>query len=56
MHFRGKDFQYKLVYPDGTSKIPLFVPRYDFAWQLTYFFMTRAGAKRKPPRVCCTSR
>ena len=38
MHFRGKDFEYKLVYPDGTSKILLFVPRYNFAWQLTYFF------------------
>jgi hypothetical protein len=37
MHVRGKDFQYKLVYPDGTSKILLSVPRYDFNWQLTYF-------------------
>jgi len=30
MHVRGKDFQYRLVYPDGTSKIILSVPRYDF--------------------------
>jgi hypothetical protein len=37
MHLRGKDFEYKLVYPDGTSKIVLKVPRYDFNWQLTYF-------------------
>jgi hypothetical protein len=37
MHVRGKDFEYKLVYPDGTSKILLNVPKYDFNWQLTYF-------------------
>ena len=38
MHVRGKDFKYTLVYPDGTSKVILNVPRFDFAWQLTYFF------------------
>ncbi|MBL8190539.1 MAG: thiol-disulfide isomerase [Acidobacteria bacterium] len=37
MHVRGKDFQYKLVYPDGKEKILLNVPKYDFNWQLTYF-------------------
>ncbi len=36
MHLRGKDFQYRLVYPDGTSKIILSVPRYDFNWQTRY--------------------
>jgi hypothetical protein len=36
MHVRGKDFEYKLVYPDGTSKILLRVPKYDFNWQLIY--------------------
>ena len=38
MHLRGKDFEYKLVYPDGTSKVLLSVPRYDFNWQLLYQF------------------
>jgi hypothetical protein len=38
MHVRGKDFKYTLVYPDGTSKVLLSVPRFDFGWQLTYFF------------------
>ena len=38
MHLRGKDFEYKLTYPDGTSKILLSVPKWDFNWQLTYFF------------------
>src|SRR4029434_2742505 len=28
MHLRGKDFVYKAVFPDGSSKILLSVPRY----------------------------
>ena len=46
MHVRGKDFLYKLVYPDGTSKVLLWVPRYDFAWQLTYFFKEPVAAPK----------
>ena len=37
MHVRGKDFEYKLVLPDGTQRILLRVPKYDFNWQLSYF-------------------
>ena len=36
MHYRGKDFTYTAVYPDGRSEILLSVPKYDFNWQLTY--------------------
>ena len=36
MHFRGKDFIYTAVYPDGRSEVLLNVPKYDFNWQLTY--------------------
>jgi len=36
MHLRGKDFRYRLIYPDGTSKVILSVPRYDFNWQTRY--------------------
>jgi hypothetical protein len=36
MHFRGKDFVYTAVYPDGRSEVLLSVPKYDFNWQLTY--------------------
>jgi len=36
MHLRGKDFLYKVVYPDGRSETLLNVPKYDFAWQLVY--------------------
>lgn len=37
MHLRGKDFQYTLRYPDGSSEILLNVPRYDFDWQFYYY-------------------
>ena len=46
MHVRGKDFLYRLVYPDGTSKILLSVPRFNFAWQLTYFFKEPLAAPK----------
>jgi mono/diheme cytochrome c family protein len=36
MHFRGKDFTYTAVYPDGASEVLLKVPHYDFNWQLVY--------------------
>jgi len=36
MHLRGKDYQFKLIYPDGDSKVLLSVPRYDFNWQTRY--------------------
>jgi peroxiredoxin len=38
MHLRGKDFQYKAHYPDGSSEILLNVPSYDFNWQHRYRF------------------
>jgi len=36
MHLRGKDFCYHAIFPDGTRKTLLAVPRYDFNWQTTY--------------------
>ncbi len=38
MHVRGKDFNYKLIYPDGREEVVLDVPQYDFGWQTTYIF------------------
>jgi hypothetical protein len=38
MHLRGKDFQYRLVYPTGESQIILNVPKYDYNWQPGYRF------------------
>ena len=54
MHVRGKDFEYKLVYPDGTSKILLSVPRYDFNWQLVYF-MKEPVAAPKGSHIDCVA-
>jgi hypothetical protein len=54
MHVRGKDFEYKLVYPDGTSKILLKVPRYDFNWQLTYLVKEPIAAP-KGSRIECVA-
>jgi hypothetical protein len=36
MHFRGKDFEYRVIYPSGEKETLLDVPHYDFNWQLTY--------------------
>lgn len=36
MHLRGKDFEYRVVYPTGEKEVLLRVPRYDFNWQLFY--------------------
>ena len=35
-HYRGKDFKYTVVYPDGREEPVLNVPKYDFRWQLAY--------------------
>jgi hypothetical protein len=35
-HYRGKDVRYELVHPDGRKETLLWVPRYDFNWQLVY--------------------
>jgi len=36
MHFRGKDFEYRVTYPSGEKETLLAVPHYDFNWQLEY--------------------
>jgi len=40
MHFRGKDFEYRVVYPTGERETLLKVPNYSFDWQLTYDLAT----------------
>jgi mono/diheme cytochrome c family protein len=52
MHFRGKDFEYKLVTPDGNSRILLSVPKWDFGWQLTYFLKEPVAAPRGSKLEC----
>jgi hypothetical protein len=36
MHGRGKDFEYRIVYPTGETETLLRVPRYNWHWQLWY--------------------
>src|SRR5260370_39444832 len=36
MHVGGKDFEYRVVFPNGQSQTILKVSRYDFNWQLRY--------------------
>jgi hypothetical protein len=38
MHFRGKWMRYELLLPGGKRETILDVPRYDFQWQLSYYF------------------
>jgi peroxiredoxin/mono/diheme cytochrome c family protein len=54
MHLRGKDFEYRVEYPDGRSEVVLSVPRYDFAWQMRYVL---ADPLRLPAgsKVVCTA-
>ncbi|HTG16522.1 MAG TPA: thiol-disulfide isomerase [Blastocatellia bacterium] len=54
MHFRGKDFTYTAVYPDGRSEILLSVPKYDFNWQLTYM-LEKPVALPKGTRLDCVA-
>jgi len=54
MHLRGKDFEFKAVFPDGTSKILLSVPRYDFNWQ-TYYVAKEPEALPKGTKIECVA-
>ena len=52
MHLRGKDFEFRAIFPDGTSKVLLSVPKYDFAWQ-TYYVLKEPLAAPKGTRIDC---
>lgn len=45
MHWRGKDYFYEAIYPDGRKETLLSVPRWDFNWQHVYRF---EDAKKVP--------
>jgi hypothetical protein len=36
MHLRGKDFEFRLILPNGEKQTLLKVPNYSFSWQLSY--------------------
>jgi hypothetical protein len=52
MHLRGKDFMYKVTYPDGKSEVILSVPKYDFGWQTNYILKEPVVAP-KGTRIDC---
>jgi hypothetical protein len=54
MHLRGKDFQYRLVYPDGTKETILNVPQYDFNWQL-FYYLSQQKDLPKGTKLECTA-
>jgi hypothetical protein len=54
MHFRGKDFKYTAVYPDGREEVLLNVPKYDFNWQLNYV-LAEPKALPKGTRLDCVA-
>ncbi|HEY6274582.1 MAG TPA: thiol-disulfide isomerase [Terriglobales bacterium] len=54
MHFRGKDFVYVAIYPDGHQETLLSVPKYDFNWQLGYQ-LAKPIVLPKGTRIECTA-
>ena len=54
MHLRGKDFEYRAVYPTGETQTLLSVPRYDFNWQLSYVLKDQLLLP-KGTRIECTA-
>ena len=54
MHLRGSAAKFEAFYPDGTSKVPLNVPKYDFNWQTTYRYK-EFGFVPKGTKIVSTS-
>lgn len=52
MHYRGKDFKYTAVFPDGREEVVLSVPKYDFDWQ-TYFILAEPLKLPAGSRIDC---
>ncbi len=54
MHYRGKDFKYTAVYPDGRQEVLLSVPDYVFDWQ-TYFELVEPLKLPAGSRIDCVA-
>jgi hypothetical protein len=46
MNERGKDFRYTLVYPDGTSRVLLNLPKWNYGWVFTYVLSEPVAAPK----------
>ena len=54
MHTRGKDFEYRLTFPDGKTQTLLKVPAYNWHWQLWYT-LDAPIALPKGTKIECTA-
>ena len=54
MHGRGKDFEYRIVYPTGEAETLLRVPRYNWHWQLWYT-LAKPLVLPKGTKIECTA-
>jgi hypothetical protein len=54
MHTRGKDFEYRLVFPSGETRTILRVPEYNWHWQLWYN-LDEPVVLPKGTRIECTA-
>jgi hypothetical protein len=54
MHTRGKDFEYRLVFPDGRKETILEVPNYNWHWQLWYNYTDMIDLP-KGTKIECTA-
>jgi hypothetical protein len=54
MHWRGKSFEFRVVFPDGRTETLLRVPHYSYNWQFSYYLATPL---RLPPgsSIECTA-
>ena len=54
MHLRGKSFEFRAIFPDGTAETLLRVPKYSFSWQL-YYYLEKELRLPKGTRIECTA-
>lgn len=54
MHGRGKDFEYRLVYPTGESQTILKVPHYNWHWQ-NWYTLDKPILLPKGTKIECTA-
>ena len=54
MHSRGKDFEFRAIYPNGETETLLRVPNYSFSWQLSYN-LAKPIVLPKGTRIQCTA-
>jgi hypothetical protein len=54
MHTRGKDFEFRAIYPNGQTETLLRVLNYSFSWQLSYD-LAKPIVLPKGTRIQCTA-